>query len=69
MTLNNKLKEEIKKEKYFRHHIFEIMYYCDEFAFVTVIMLDDKIFRLNSIEEFIEFYNLLKENEERLEND
>lgn len=69
MIISNKIKEEIKKGNYCTYHINEIMYYCDEFEFVTVIMSDDKIFRLDSIEDFIEFYNLLKENEGILENE
>lgn len=60
MTLNNSIKEKIKAKNYKVYNIFEMMYYTDEFAFFTVIMSDDTIFRLDSIEEFIEFYNLLK---------
>ena len=60
MTLNNSIKEKIKAKNYKVYNIFELMYYTDEFAFFTVIMSDDTIFRLDSIEEFIEFYNLLK---------
>lgn len=60
MTLNNSIKEKIKAKNYKVYNINEIMYYTDEFAFFTVIMSDDTIFRLDSIEEFIEFYNLLK---------
>lgn len=60
MTLNNSIKEKIKAKNYKVYNIFEMMYYIDEFAFFTVIMSDDTIFRLDSIEEFIEFYNLLK---------
>lgn len=62
MTLNNSIKEKIKTKKYRVYNIFEMMYYIDEFEFFTVIMADDTIFRLDSIEEFIEFYNLLREN-------
>lgn len=60
MTLNNSIKEKIKAKNYKVYNIYEMMYYTDEFAFFTVIMSDDTIFRLDSIEEFIEFYNLLK---------
>lgn len=60
MTLSNYIKEKIKAKNYKVYNIFEMMYYTDEFAFFTVIMSDDTIFRLDSIEEFIEFYNLLK---------
>ena len=60
MTLSNSIKEKIKAKNYKVYNIFEMMYYTDEFAFFTVIMSDDTIFRLDSIEEFIEFYNLLK---------
>lgn len=62
MTLNNSIKEKIKTKKYRVSNIFEMMYYTDEFYFFTVIMTDDTIFRLDSIEEFIEFYNLLRGN-------
>lgn len=62
MTLNNSIKEKIKAKNYKVYNIFEMMYYTDEFDFFTVIMSDDTIFRLDSIEEFIEFYNLLKVN-------
>ena len=60
MTLSNSIKEKIKAKNYKVYHINEIMYYTDEFAFFTVIMSDDTIFRLDSIEEFIEFYNFLR---------
>lgn len=60
MTLSNSIKEKIKAKNYKVYNIFEMMYYEDEFEFFTVIMSDDTIFRLDSIEEFIEFYNLLK---------
>lgn len=62
MTLSNSIKEKIKAKNYKVYNIFEMMYYEDEFEFFTVIMTDDTIFRLDSIEEFIEFYNLLKVN-------
>lgn len=62
MTLSNSIKEKIKAKNYKVYNIFEMMYYTDEFSFFTVIMSDDTIFRLDSIEEFIEFYNLLKVN-------
>lgn len=58
--LSDRIKKIIKEKKYRTYHINEIMYYCDEFSFVTIIMNDDKVFRLDSIEEFIEFYNELK---------
>lgn len=65
--LRDSVKKTIKEKKYKTYSIFEIMYYIDEFAFVTIIMDDDTIFRLNSIEEFIEFYNELRLiNEKRL---
>ena len=60
MTLSNYIKEKIKAKNYKVYNINEMMYYTDEFTFFTVIMSDDTIFRLDSIEEFIEFYNLLK---------
>ena len=60
MTLSNSIKEKIKAKNYKVYNIFEMRYYEDEFEFFTVIMSDDTIFRLDSIEEFIEFYNLLK---------
>ena len=60
MTLSNSIKEKIKAKNYKVHNIFEMMYYTDEFEFFTIIMTDETIFRLDSIEEFIEFYNLLK---------
>ena len=58
--LSDRIKKIIKEKKYRTYHINEIMYYCDEFSFVTIIMIDDKVFRLDSIEKFIEFYNELR---------
>lgn len=60
MTLSNSIKEKIKAKNYKVYSINEMMYYTDEFEFFTVIMSDDTIFRLDSIEEFIEFYNFLR---------
>lgn len=49
-----------RKEDYSIYEINEIMYYCDEFAYVTVIMVDNNIIRFDDLDKFIDWYLSLR---------
>lgn len=53
-----------RKEDYNIYDICELMYYCDEFDYVNVIMVDNNIIRFDDLDKFVDWYLSLREKEE-----